>query len=211
LPADATAVRSVFPPTAEKVSTEVAPALAQLPSPAADKLAAAEQAGFEKGYQAGHRDGYRAIVTRTEESFSRLAAAIEDVRSLRGGVLHRAEREAVHLALAIAEQVLHRAIAEDPTLLVELAKRAIDRLDNTLATIHLNPEDFAAVSAVGAPSLAAGIELTADANLPPGGCLVKSSFGVVDLAVSAQVKEIARTLLGHELEGDSGDGAPVAR
>jgi flagellar assembly protein FliH len=211
LSVDAKAVRPVFPSPGDKTPVEAEPALAHLPSPAADKLAVAEQAGFEKGYQAGHRDGYCAIVARTEESFSRLSATIEEIRSLRERVLHRAEKEAVHLALAIAEQVLHRAIAEDPTVLVDLAKHAIDRLGSTIATIHLHPEDFAAVSTLVAPSLASGIELTADATLPPGGCLVTSSFGVVDLGVSAQVKEIARTLLGDALEGAAGDGAAVNR
>ena len=80
-----------------------------------------------------------------------------------------------------------------------------------MATIHLHPEDLRAVAATVTSSATSGVELAADANLPPGGCLVKSSFGVVDLGVDAQIREIARTLLGDDQEGEAAYGSRLGR
>lgn len=169
-----------------------------LPSPTADRVQAAEQAAFEQGYADGRRDGLAAATAGSEERLARLAEAIEEVRSLRAAVLHRAEREAARLALAIAEQVLRRTVAGDPGELVLLARRVIDRLDGASATIHLHPEDFGAVAAAVTPTLTSGVELAADAGVPPGGCLIRSSFGTIDLGIDAQVREIARTFFDDE-------------
>ena len=204
LPAESTTVRPVFPVASKPETPSVTPALRDLPSPAADRLLAVEQEAFTRGYEEGRLDGVQSMTARTEEALARLAGTIEEVRGLRMGVMHRTERETVRLALAIAEQVLHRAVDVDPARLVTLARQAITRLGSTMATIHLNPEDFGLVASAVTPALGAGVELAVDPTLPRGGCLVKSSFGTIDVSIDAQVREAARMLLdGHD------EGAPI--
>jgi flagellar assembly protein FliH len=195
LPAESTTVRPVFPPSEKPDPQAIAPALRDLPSPTADRLLAVEQEAHARGYDEGRREGIQSMIARTDEALARLADTIEEVRALRVGVLHRTEREAVQLALSIAHQVLHRAVDGDVMQLVALAQQTIDRLGATIATIHLNPEDFGFVAAGVTPTLGSGVELAVDPTLPRGGCLVKSSFGVIDVSIDAQVREIARALL----------------
>ncbi len=44
----------------------------------------------------------------------------------------------------------------------------------------------------------AHVQVSPDAGVSRGGCLVQSDFGFVDASVDAQIQELARTLLADE-------------
>ena len=185
----------------EPTSTAVAPAMRDLPSPSAERLQAIEREAFGKGYAEGERAGAVAASTRIEDMLTRLASTIEDVGGLRAGVMHRTERELVRLALAMAERVVRREIDIDRDLLAVMARVAIDRLGETaIATVHLNPADCEATMGRTASVQAGSVAVVADANVPRGGCLVKSAFGTIDAGIESQMRELARALLGDEGE-----------
>jgi flagellar biosynthesis/type III secretory pathway protein FliH len=54
------------------------------------------------------------------------------------------------------------------------------------------------------------IEIVADAAVSSGGCLVQSDFGLIDLGVEAQLKEVSRAMLGEDAAVDASP-APVRR
>jgi flagellar assembly protein FliH len=163
------------------------------------RLATLERDAFAKGYAQGERAGTEASATRTEGMLKRLGQTIEELAALRGTIVRRTERQTVQLVLAIAERVVQREIALDRSLLVGMARAALDRLgEYGSATIRLHPEDFrvianSAVAAEGAP-----VRIQADAVVPRGGCLVQSDFGFMDVSPEAQFRELARTLLADD-------------
>lgn len=185
-------------------------AMRDLPSPSAERVHAIEREAFGKGYGQGERAGEKAAAERTEAMLRRLAATIDEIASLRQGVMRRAERELVRLAVAIAERILRREIDADRELLLVMARVAVERLgENATATIHLNPYDFEAAIARREPDAGKAVDIVADANIPRGGCLVKSAYGSIDASIDAQIRELSRALLGadagEEQEATSAD------
>src|SRR5262249_25679111 len=148
--------------------------------------AAIEQDAFTKGYAQGERAGMDAAATRADAMLRRLAQTIEELGELRNEMIHRTERQAVQLVLAIAERIVEREVTLDRSLLLGMARVALDRLgEYGSATIRLNPDDYQAMGAK--PSIeGAAVEVLADASVPRGGCHVQSDFGFMDVSPESQ-------------------------
>lgn len=194
---------ALFQTTSAPVAT-VAPAMRDLPSPSAERLQAIEREAFAKGFARGERAGEAAAAERNDALQRRLVATVDDIASLRSGLMRRAERELVRLAVAMAERILRREINVDRDLLVVMARVAIDRLgEHAVATVHLNPDDHELVIAQRDAGSGKAIELVADPHVPRGGCVVRSNFGTIDVGIDAQMRELARELLGDDPALDS--------
>ena len=162
--------------------------------------AAIERDAFTKGYAQGERAGLAAAATRADAMLRRLAQTIEELGELRNEMIHRTERQAVQLVLAIAERIVQRELTLDRSLLLGMARVALDRLgEYGSATIRLNPDDYQAIGAK--PSIdGAAVEVLADPVVPRGGCHVQSDFGFMDVSPESQFRELARALLS---DGDA--------
>jgi flagellar assembly protein FliH len=160
-------------------------------------IAAVEREAFLKGYAQGEKAGSEAAGGRADGMVRRLTESIEEVATLRAEMLHRSEQQTVQLALAIAERVVQREIALDRSLLVGMARSALDRLaDYASATIRLHPDDYAVVAAgLTAQDTHAHVQIAADPTVSRGGCLVQADFGFMDVSHQAQFEELARVIL----------------
>lgn len=167
------------------------------PDRAADQAdaAAVERDAFAKGYAQGERAGAEAAATRADGMLRRLAQTIEELAGLRAEMIHRTERQAVQLVLAIAERVVQREVSLDRGLLVGMARVALDRLgEYGSATIRLHPDDFQAIGAKP-PVGDRPVQIVADPSVGRGGCHVQSDFGFMDASPESQFRELARALL----------------
>jgi flagellar assembly protein FliH len=180
---------------APAVSAFVAPAM----TPAVN-AAAIERDAFTKGYAQGERAGADAAAARGDAVLRRLAETIEELGALKADILHKTEQQVVQLALEIARRVIHREVSLDRELLAAMGRVALERLGGAAtATIRLHPDDYAAVMA-GQGDAAAGNGVTtvvADPLVRRGGCLVQSDFGLIDVSVDSQIRELATALLGE--------------
>lgn len=163
------------------------------------RLAALEREAFAKGYAQGERAGLEAGAKRTEAMLRRVAQTIEELAGLRQTIIRETERQMVQLALMLARKVVARELATDPDLVAAMAHVALDRLgESTPATIRLNPEDYAVVTAGRGPGWAgAQVQVVPDAAVARGGCVVESEFGLVNATLDAQFAELTRALLGE--------------
>jgi flagellar biosynthesis/type III secretory pathway protein FliH len=168
--------------------------------------AAIERDAFTKGYAQGERAGMDAAATRADAMLRRLSQTIEELGELRNEMIHRTERQAVQLVLAIAERIVQRELTLDRTLLLGMARVALDRLgEYGSATIRLNPDDYQAIGAK--PSFdGAAVEVLADSAVPRGGCHVQSDFGFMDVSPESQFRELARALLS-DADTQTGDAS----
>jgi flagellar assembly protein FliH len=120
-------------------------------------------------------------------------------------MIHRTERQAVQLVLAIAERIVQREVTLDRGLLVGMARVALDRLgEYGTATIRLHPDDYQAIGAKGSFD-DAPVQVVADASVSRGGCHVQSDFGFMDVSPESQFRELACALLS---EADAPQTAP---
>jgi flagellar assembly protein FliH len=173
-----------------------------------ERVATMERDAFAKGYAEGERAGVQAAATRTDAMLRRLAETIEELVSLRGEIVRKSERQTVQLVLAIAERIVQREITLDRSLLIGMARAALDRLgEHGTATIRLNPADLAAIGD-GTDLSGTGVQVTADAVVSRGGCLVQSDFGFMDVSPDAQFRELARVLLTNA-DASPGDASPA--
>jgi flagellar assembly protein FliH len=179
-----------------------------LPSVIAQRAAAAEREGYERGFREGERAGQDAAHVRADAALARLAATIDEVASLRSLMFHRSEQDIVRLAIAIAERVLRRETRANPQLIETMARAAARKFGgHSGVTILMNPDDLAALAASRAASPDDGpIRLKADAAIPSGGCLVQSSLGTIDVSLDSQLGELLDSLLAD----DAGDADPGA-
>ncbi len=195
-PVPATAIPAVQTISRHRASLPVhEPAL---PQTVADRIAAAEREAYSRGTTETERAAAAAAAARVAETLERLGASIEEVAALRLAVLQRSERDLVQLAMAMAERIVRRSIEVDRTILLTMARAAIERLGTTTAaTIHLNPIDYDAIRLARPEALSGGgVEVLADPQVARGGCLVKSVAGVIDAGIDTQLRELSRALLG---------------
>jgi flagellar assembly protein FliH len=118
--------------------------------------------------------------------------------------------EMVRLALAIAEQIVHKAVAEDPTIVASVLEQARQEvLDARHIRIRLNPADHRVLAELRPDLLRLGndhgrvIEVVADEELSRGGCRLETEIGVVDATVPTQIAEVRRQLLDEEIPKNS--------
>ena len=132
------------------------------------------------------------------EQFSK---SLEELRSLRRGILSTSEREVIRLALEIARKVVKREITIDEEIILTLVRVALKRVsDQTLFTVRLNPKDCSIVKrhqSIGnaADFLNDGIRLAEDAQISRGGCVIETESGLVDARVEEQFREIEKGFL----------------
>src|SRR5262245_57828725 len=89
---------------------------------------AVERDAFARGFAQGEKAGAEAAATRGEGMLRGLAQSVEELAELRSELLRRTERQTVQLVLAIAERVVQREITIDRSLLIGMARAALDRL-----------------------------------------------------------------------------------
>ena len=179
----------------------------------AERVAAAERAAFARGVADGERAASMSVSSRVDVMVARFAASIEHVAASRLAMLHGTERDLVRAAIAMAEHVLRRKVEVDPALLVSMAREALERLGGAPAvTIHVNPADFETIARLQPSTAIRGaVEVVADPNVHPGGCLARTAGGTIDAGIDAQFRELTRAMLGEgprvlRSEGQAGPG-----
>jgi len=135
---------------------------------------------------------------------SALAEALAGIEALRGEIAERVERDAVELAIALAERIVAGALDVAPERVLDVVRGALRRVtDRQRVTVIVNPEDAELVSAHLAELRGelGGIEeaaVQADRRVARGGALVKTVEGTIDAQIQSQL-ERARAVAVEEL------------
>jgi len=170
------------------------------------------EAGRKAGYQDGLKSAEKHIAERVDSLASeRLAQQLETVlpavRQLAEQLVREQERwvarweqDAVRFAVAIAEKLLRRTLAVDPS-----SADAI--IGETLRIAAGTPIVNVRISSLDVERLGRNVELLAaacgrlgeaqivgDANIPPGGCLVETQHGHIDGRLDTMLERIASEL-----------------
>lgn len=138
---------------------------------------------------------------------TQLLQAIEEFRLEQQRYFHRAEREVVRLALAVAARVLNRESQLDPLLLAGAVRVALDKLgDSTSVVMRVPPLEVAPwkelLRTAGNMRIQPGV--LEDPSLASGECLLITELGTIELGVRAQLEEIEKgffDLLDHRPAG----------
>ena len=130
-----------------------------------------------------------------------LRQAIAEIRSARHSWLARWEAGAVRLCAAIAERVIRRELSRHPEITLDLVRESLElAAGSSHIRIHLNPEDHKALGAqvrslIDEMAALGSAEVTADAQITPGGCRLETRFGSIDQQFESQLERIEEELL----------------
>jgi len=156
----------------------------------------------------GRREGQQAareeLERRHAEAWATLLPAfsevVEEVRRAKQAWLAHWEKSAVGLAVAIAERVVRRALADHPEVPLTLVREALElAAGNDRIRVCLNPTDHRSlgseVETLARELSGLGpVEVTADAAISPGGCRVETRFGTIDQQFETQLARIEEEL-----------------
>lgn len=161
----------------------------------AERLAdEARRAAYDEGRREGYEAGRREAEAEVAAMRSQAAELLRTAQSERAEQLEAVRAEIARLALAVAERILHRRLAEDPELVVDLVSEAIKRARNgETLRVRANPRDIPLIAAREGElaASAAGLknlELIEDPGIAPGGCLVETGHGYIDARIDSQLQ-----------------------
>ena len=164
------------------------------------QLAAVDRDAHARGFAEGEAAGASAA-QQGEGVLRQLTQALQDVVTARTDMIRRTERQMVELAVTLAQRIVQREIATDQSVLLAMARSAIDRLgQETRVTVRLNPEDYEAVGGDRMPQLGTSVTVVADGKVERSGCRIDSELGSLDAGVDAQIQELGRGLLGDDAQ-----------
>jgi flagellar assembly protein FliH len=187
-----------------QVKTEAAKIIAEARQEAAQLRKQAQEQGQRAATETAEKSLQTRIDSQLKQQMKTALPAIEQVaKSLsaeRLRWLQAWEGHAVRLALAIAEKIVRRELAQHPEIAVSLVREALELAAGSQSIkVHLHPQDHEALGKQIAElarqiSSATPAEIVADEEVTAGGCVVHTEFGVIDQRVESQLARIAEEL-----------------
>lgn len=210
-----------------------------------EQMAAArgQRAGYQEGLKRGAEEGRTQAMQAETERIRKdtdtvrkaLIAALSELESHHHALLGEARRDLLALALAVAQRVCRRSLADDNSHLQTLLEEVIEISGRSHGLIlRVNPADAAAVTCyladlhikvidadeAGGPGGSGGsaaassdgavVCLQCDENITRGGCLAEHRHGRVDARIETQMERLADELLGEDAATTLGDPSPQA-
>ena len=153
----------------------------------------AQREGFERGQAEGRE---RARQEESRKLGDALRRILDEVERHRSRLVLESERDVVRLAIAIAEKIVKAEVKRGKAVAENNIRAALKRAVRGHALeIRLHPDDAARLRPAGSESN--GATITPDPSIAPGGCVVRTPAGTVDLDIKTQLAEIERGLLGE--------------
>ncbi len=177
------------------------------------RVAEIEKKAREKGFNQGKEEGIaagRAEYTARLSNMNDLLAAIEQERP----ALHKQyEKELLPLVKAMSRRLINQEILTNPRIVKAGLHEAMEYMvENSKVKVHLNPDDYANITAEGLDSSLAGhkhLTLLADDGVIAGGCFLETDFGEIDSTVETRLEKLYAVVdqafiaaLEEEGEGD---------
>lgn len=154
-----------------------------------------ERQAYEEGFRQGQEDGREVGLKALEEVTRRLQDLLTELAGLRERLFREREEEMVHLALAVARQVVGRELKSDPGLIRGLLQQAFHALSQRDGLrLHLHPGDLEVLSEAAREGWPPEVELVADASLTPGGFRLETGVGDLDGTLETRWERVARTV-----------------
>ena len=160
----------------------------------------ARRAALDEGYAAGRADALRELAPSAEA----LATALATARAREIEVAERIERDAVGLAVMIAEKVVAGTIAVEPERVLDVIRGALRAIvERETVVLQVNPEDLELVrEALTEIAASLGgidhLEVQGERRVDRGGALLRTNVGEVDARVHTKLDK-ARAAVESEL------------
>jgi flagellum-specific ATP synthase len=177
------------------------------------RLALIESQAYEEGYSRGNEEGLAQENGRTKPYLEIMGQAQSVLADHRRIIQKASRREAVDIAVAMAERIIKHEIGNNPESTKKILSHALSIVSGQdHVRIRIHPQDEAIVRAIienesGEGQFPGNVEIIEDRNLLRGGCLIDTDYGVVDARIDKQLAGICNDLKAVELEQPFNPGA----
>ena len=177
---------------------ELAGAVVPEPDPTARAEAAErdrEHAAYQRGLAQGRAEGIEEGARTLKRAAGLLVSTAEALEGARLGVVRELEDSVYLLALAVAQHLIQREVAADPSVVRDLVQNGLEAFPvGSRVEIHLNPEDLSVLRSQfelpNADGRAAEIQWIADPAIERGGCTLETPHRVVDGRVDLALRDL---------------------
>jgi flagellar biosynthesis/type III secretory pathway protein FliH len=162
----------------------------------------ARAAGFGEGVAEGRAEA----MAQLQPAVAALGAAVAGVNELNGRSADAIERQAVELAMKIAEKVVAGALTIEPERVLDVVRGALRAIvERERVVVQVNPADLELVrSSVAELSASLGgieqLEVQEERRVARGGAIVRTGVGEVDARIAIKLDQ-ARAAVESELGG----------
>ena len=159
------------------------------------------QRGLEDGRKTGHQTALDEARPKLTETHTALALALQQLEAHHIELRDGAVKDVMHLALTIAGRLARRAAAIDPDSTPQAVHEALKYVveaGDVSVCVHPTCLDTIQTELPRIQLLwprVTRISLIPDDTVAPGGCIVRSACGSVDLTLETQLQRIASELL----------------
>ncbi|MEE2906308.1 MAG: FliH/SctL family protein [Planctomycetota bacterium] len=198
----------------QDASRIIALALEEARSGARDIQETARQQGYEQGHQEGvnqgHAEGQAAAQEAMQQqlktlhnNWSKLLVTWEQTESKR---LDQAARLALEMAMSLGACIVHRQVAQNPEIVVEQLRRALELAQSPSDLEILVAESDRPRVHQALPGLLERFENTgfvsirACADMAPGGCRLMMRGGEVDASLEVQLQRLTEAIMPAQEE-----------
>lgn len=153
-----------------------------------------------EGRAEGYQDGLAAVHRELAESVGRISQLVEQARIAQSEILRSTEREAVELAIAVAQKVIGAELAIRPELVRDVIASALRELElSSVVRVRVHPDDARLLDEWWRDYLPAehqsAIQLVADSQIARGGCIIDTRTGLVDSQIATRFDQLSAALL----------------
>lgn len=165
--------------------------------PTQAELDAATKLAREEAYKEGLEEGEREAQVHAQS----LLDALNTLSEKKNAVIEGAEEQVLELALDIAKKVTQKEIQLDPSILHDIVKDALARVvSSDKVIIRANKEDIDGLQSQmtafqSALHQVGSVTIQEDANQIPGGCIIETDFGYIDVSVATKLYMIKKVLM----------------
>lgn len=189
---------------AERYLTQIRQQAARIVEQAHQEAEAVRKRAEVEGRRMGEAAVDQKVDAQVQTMFGTLGPALQatlyELQQLKGTWLAHWEREAVHLATAIAARVIRRELQADPQIPLLLVREALSlAVGSQRVRILLNPQDHASLGKQAAQlateiTRLAHTEVVADPNVEMGSCRIETDQGLIDQQFASQLARIEEEL-----------------
>lgn len=162
------------------------------------------KAGHEEGYAAGHEEGLAAAREQVEREIEdarqavarQFAQAIQAVNSYEADLENELAPVLTNLVLRMTQGLVVQSLQQTPEQIEDIVHQAIQLMPSAQERMQvlLNPEDCSMLKGLELHWLRQ-IDLQADEELSPGGCVVKTAHSLLDYTLEQRYQKQIQALL----------------
>lgn len=190
------------PPSVEEVLARVQQEAESIIAGALQEAEQLRQAAYTEGLASGRQEGREQAKQEFLPALVAVAQIGQSLIVLEEQLVERFTSHLVRFALDIAEQMVGKALEEDPLIVASVLGRARTELPQACSIrIWLHPLDYQLLNECRPDLVWVGekggrtVEVVPAEEIERGGCRIETEMGVVDATVPVQFAEIRRQVL----------------